>query len=250
MTKFTVLNTRPKASLKITHEAFAKQGYAVIDFPCIEITAEKDKNKIQKQLASIKAQDVLIFTSQHAVFHAFNSFKGLNITNNVVVVAIGIKTAQVLEQNYKGDIWTPQQQNSEGVIDLLQGLANCHAIKLITAQNGRTAIQQYATENNIHLEQINVYKRQLPTSDKHLAKTIIQTQKLFILATNVTTLNNLQVLFKNDLPKILSFPVICSSLRIETAAQKMGHSRTINVNTAKPELMALKLKNKHQLFQA
>lgn len=241
MTKPTVLNTRPKALLKVTHEAFVKQGFKVIDFPCIEIVAGTNSNTINCQLAAIQAQDVLVFTSQHAVTHAFNSFDELNITKNTVVIAVGTKTAQVLEQNYSGNIWTPQQQNSEGVIDLLQGLVNCPAIKLISAENGRSAIRDFANKKGIAFEQINVYQRQLPPKNKDAILLISQTQQLFILATSVTTLNNLQILLKDIHQQVLSFPVVCSSSRIEKAAQRLGFNQTINVNTANPEQMAQEL---------
>ena len=243
MTKPTVLNTRPKALLKVTHEAFVNQGFEVIDFPCIEIVAETNKQEVQAQLTSIKSTDVLVFTSQHAVTHAFNSFTGLNLSKTSIIIAVGTKTAQALEQNFVGDIWTPQQQNSEGVIDLLQGLVNCPAIKLISAKNGRSAIRNFANKKGIAFEQINVYQRQLPPKNKDATLTISQSKQLFILATSVTTLNNLQILLKDIEQQILSFPIVCSSSRIEKAAQRLGFTQTINVNTANPEQMALKLIN-------
>ncbi len=241
MIKPTVLNTRPKALLKVTHEAFVKQGFRVIDFPCIEIVAGINSNTINCQLAAIQAQDVLVFTSQHAVTHAFNSFNKFNIANNTVVIAVGTKTAQVLEQNFAGDIWTPQQQNSEGVIDLLQGLVNCPSIKLISAKNGRSAIRDFANKQGITFEQINVYQRQLPSINNKTVKLIQQALPLYILATSVTTLSNLQILLKTILTDLTTQTVICASTRIAKDAQHLGFNQTINLDTADPELMAQQL---------
>ncbi|MCF6318763.1 MAG: uroporphyrinogen-III synthase [Proteobacteria bacterium] len=237
-TKSTILNTRPKALLEITREAFVKQGFEVIDFPCIEIIKGIDTDKIQAQLTTIKAQDVLVFTSQHAVTHAFNSFIELNIAKAAVVIAVGTKTAQVLEQNYSGNIWIPQQQNSEGVIDLLKGLTQCHSIKLISAKNGRNSIQNFASKHDIYFEQINVYQRQLPNVDDNTINTIKHTDPLFILATSVTTLNNLQILTQEIWPKLIKQPVICASNRIEKTASQLGFNSVVNLNTADPDLMA------------
>ncbi len=237
-TKSTILNTRPKALLEITREAFVKRGFEVIDFPCIEIVTGTDIHKIQAQLAAIKAQDVLIFTSQHAVTHAFNSFVELNIAKTAVVIAVGTKTAQVLEQNYSGNIWIPQQQNLEGVIDLLKGLTQCHSIKLISAKNGRNSIRNFANKNDIDFEQINVYQRQLPSVDDNTISIIKHTDPLLILATSVTTLNNLQILTRDIWPELSKQSVICASNRIKKAANQLGFNSIINLNTADPDLMA------------
>lgn len=241
MTKPTILNTRPAALQPSTSDAFTKHGFKVINFPCIEIAQANNPQSIVNQLTLINKQDCVIFTSQYAVRYAYKVYPEFSIPDNAVVITVGSKTAHVLEQHYKGHIWTPEQQNSQGVIDLLKGLADCQIIKLISAENGRELIQKFALKKKIQLQQINVYKRQLPTVDDETIKTIKQTNRLIILATSETTLNHLKILLKNTWSDLLNQSVICASARIQEMAKSLGFKESYNMQTANPQILAEKL---------
>ena len=243
MTKPTILNTRPAALQSSTTEAFIKHGFKVINFPCIEIAQVNNPQSAVNLMTVINKQDCVIFTSQYAVKYAYKIYPEFSIPDNAVVITVGTKTAHVLEQYYKGHIWTPEQQNSQGVIDLLKGLANCHAIKLISAEDGRELIQKYALKNKIQLLQINVYKRQLPPFDDKTIKIIKQTNPLIILATSETTLNHLKILLKNNWNDLLNQSVICVSARIQEIANGLGFIKSYNMQTANPQILAEKLKH-------
>ena len=242
MTKVTILNTRPVAQTESTHNAFRQRGFDVIDFPCIKIIAVKNKDKVIAQLEHINNREVIIFTSQYAVKYAYKINPQWQIKETSIVIAVGSKTAQTLEQNFSGDIWIPAQQNSQGVIDLLQGIKHFETIKLVSAEGGRNIIQNFAMDNKIELTQINVYKRQLPDIKIELLQQIEQTDNLYILASSVSTICNLKALLSQKLwDNILSKKIICASARIEAAASKMGFKITENIGSANPEVIAEKL---------
>ena len=242
MTKTTILNTRPISEQRNTTLAFNRHGFNVINFPCIEIIDVDDKNYVIKQLDAIKMQDVIIFTSQHAVTSGFRIKPDWSFPENSIVIAVGTKTAQSLEQNSETHIWLPEQQNSEGVIGLLKGFKKFDSIHLITAKNGRGLIQDYAHRKRIKLQQINVYQRQLPkANDNDTVRLIQETKKLSILATSITGLIHLkQLLNKNLWGKLLDKPLICASTRIADYSKQMQFTNILNCMTAKPELMAKK----------
>ena len=242
MTKTTILNTRPIALQSSTSEAFAEYGFETINFPCIEIALIKNTQSVMKQLTDIKQHDCVIFTSQYAVRFAYKIYPDFSIPHNTVVITVGSKTAHILEQHYAGHIWTPEEQNSQGVIDLLKGLANCQNIKLISAENGRGLIQKHAFENEIPLQQINVYKRQLPIIDYETVQLIKQTKPLIILATSETTLLHLKILLKNNWSELLNHSVICASARIQEMAKSLGFKKSIILHTANPQRLEEKLK--------
>ncbi|MBL4659383.1 MAG: uroporphyrinogen-III synthase [Alcanivoracaceae bacterium] len=242
MTKVTILNTRAIAQAESTREALQQRGFDVIDFPCIEIISVRSKDKVIAQLEHINNKDVIVFTSQYAVQYAYKINPRWQIKETAIVIAVGTKTAQILEQNFSGEIWVPTQQNSQGVIDLLQGIKYFETIKLISAEGGRKVIQRFAMDNKIDLTQINVYKRQLPLIKTELFQQIEQTDNLYILATSVSTINNLKALLPQKLwDKILSKKIICASARIETVVSGMGFKITENMDTANPEAIAEKL---------
>ena len=119
MTDITLLNTRPLAQQQVTYDVFVNKGFNVINCACIEIQATDNKQAAIAQIANIKASDVLVFTSQHAVNYAFKLNPDWNISIQNTIIAVGSKTAECLEQNTSNDIFVPHLQNSEGVIELL-----------------------------------------------------------------------------------------------------------------------------------
>jgi|GEM_PF-2017523 len=241
MTKPTILNTRPLDLQQNTNDAFLHYGFKTINFPCIEIVSVKNKEKASQQLINIDAYDTVIFTSQYAVRHAYRISPELLFPNETTVICVGIKTAEVLEQHFSGHIWIPEQQNSEGVIDLLNGLVRCQSIKIISADNGRNLIQKYAINNALNFEQINVYKRQLPSITINTVKRLHQEERILILATSQTTLINLKLLTQESWSFLLTQTVACASKRIEQLAKDMGFAATINLQTANSQLIAEKL---------
>ncbi|VAW42314.1 hypothetical protein MNBD_GAMMA01-1095 [hydrothermal vent metagenome] len=239
MCRATILNTRPIWQAQYTADVFRQHGFAVIDFPCIEIANINNTATIIKKLNSSNPKDVIIFTSQHAVTHAFKINPTWQISDTAIVIAVGEKTAQCLEQNSHWDIWTPKQHNSAGVIELLKGIQSINAIQLITAKYGRDLIQKYATASGITLQQINVYKRQVPKPDKEVIQQIAQTDNLLVLATSVTTLMNLQILLPNKLcNQIQASQLICVSDRIAATARAMGFLHIENLATTNMDKLA------------
>jgi len=243
--KYTVLNTRLNQQQAETKKCFEDYGFKVISFPCIEIVEEENKHKVVSQLDSCDLNDVIIFTSQHAVRYAYKLNPDWDISNSIAVVAVGKKTAQILEQNFAGHIWIPERQDSIGVLDLLRGFKYFDGIKLITAANGRDVIQGFAAKKQIKIDQINVYKRQLPQVDNNSLSLIEKTDNLYILATSVVTILNLhRLLPENIWNKILKNKLICASSRIEKAALDLGFIKTENMSTANPKKMAVELRNR------
>ncbi len=235
MTKTTILNTRPEFSSQPTAQVFEDSGFAVINFPCIEITATENRDEISAKLSQVSVRDTVIFTSQHAVTFAYQLYPLLKLTKENTVITVGTKTAELLELHCHADIWVPEKQNSQGVIELLQNLNNIKSIKLITATNGREEIQEFADSNSIELQQINVYQRQLPQADKQILKQIKQTDKLIILATSTTTINNLkQLVSPTTWQHLQNQRIACASQRITQEAKKQNFRNAINTQSANP----------------
>jgi uroporphyrinogen-III synthase len=244
MSKPSILNTRAYAQQQMTTKVFTDQGFAVINFPCIEIVDVDDSTVPFSQLHKIGAHDAVIFTSQHAVNYAFKISPQWLLPDSAIVIAVGAKTAEVLEQHCQSHIWIPAQHNSQGVIDLLKGLKHYEKIQLISAAHGRQLIQSYAQSNDKQWAQINVYKRQLPQADATTIKKIKHTEQLYILATSVTILTNLKLLLPQTLwRQLLNNKVVCASARIASAAQAMGFAHICNMNTANVATIAAKLQS-------
>ena len=236
-----VLNTRPTSMSMQTNEAFTKIGFEVIDYPCIEIVESDDIEQCRNQINQINPNSTIIFTSQQSVIYAFKILSHWKISQSSIIVAIGSKTSQCLEQYINNNIFVPDQQNSNGVIDLLSGLKKSNSIALISAENGRKKIQNYVIDSNIELTQINVYKRQVPAK-KYSQDWLKNLSEINILATSNSILDNLKELLEDEnWIKIQNQLVVCASSRIDTHAQALGFENTFNTESANPNIMAKKL---------
>ena len=239
MTK-TILNTRAVEQQKHTQETFEKNGFQVINFPCLEIVTVSDTDFVRKQIIETSHSDVFVFTSQNAVIHAFKIQPNWKIPQQSVVIAVGNKTTEILEQHFTGDIWIPEKHNSEGVIELLKGLKKVTKLALITGKSGRNEIQNYCKENKIKLTQINIYQRQIPTVDPDVIQEIQNSKDLLILATSTTTLAHLKTMVSEKLwNKFQHQTIISASVRITEYAKELGFQSIITTNTANPEEICL-----------
>lgn len=239
MNEITILNTRALEQQRKTADLFNAHGFDVINLPCIEIKSISSKQQAIQQLNQVKPDSIIIFTSQNAVNYAFSINPDWVIPQHSTVIAIGTKTAQCLEQYSHINIWVPEKQNSQGTIELLKGVKRSNSINLITAANGRELIQNYAEEKNISLNQINVYQRKIPNINTKINTLIGQTKKLYVLATSVATLINLQKLLSdNQWNNIKPNKLLCASKRIALKAQELGFSNVMNLQTANPEKIA------------
>lgn len=238
-----ILNTRPLSQSSQTCEDFSNCGFEVINFPCIEIVQSKNTQQCLRLFNKISPKSLVIFTSLQAVVYAFKIVPNWKISQSSVVMAVGTKTEQYLEQYIDNTIFVPDQQNSQGVINLLQGIKINSSITLITAENGRQEIHKYAKDNGIALSQINVYSRQLPTCNGPL-EWINDNLDISILATSISILVNLKLLLENrDWLILQNQLVVCASTRIENYAHKIGLKNTMNTGSANPKVMAQKLNN-------
>ena len=237
----TVLNTRPTSQSAQTCEVFKELGFEVINFPCIEIVKSDDVEKCQKQISEINSKSIIIFTSQQAVIYAFKIKPDWQISQNSIVIAVGTKTAEYLEQHIKNNIFVPEQQNSQGVIDILKGLKDIPTISLISAENGRHEIQNHANDKNIKLNQINVYQRQIPTITKPI-NWINNSLEASVLATSISIIENLELMVeKKDWLILQNQLFLCASTRIENYAHKIGIKHTLYTSSANSKVMAQKL---------
>jgi uroporphyrinogen-III synthase len=242
MTDRIIINTRPQELQLESNQLLTLAGFDVIELPCIEISANNTLNSVQ-QLKSISANDIIIFTSQFAVSNAYKLKSSLKFSESNILICVGTKTSECLELKTTLPIWVPEKQNSEGVIELLKGLKSISRIVLITGAEGREEIQNYANQNGIGLQQINVYKRVVPVVTTKQVDRLKQDNKFQTLATSTTTLINLkQMLSEQVWQKFLINELICASSRIQQKAIEMGFKKTLNVETANIEKIIAALK--------
>jgi uroporphyrinogen-III synthase len=117
-----IVLTRSADQIRESAEKFIKLGAQVISFPTLEIIPPESWQQFDEIIHSPAKIDFLIFTSANAVKMFFKRLEelGININfNNVEVIAVGNKTAEVCRQNNILVKIIPKDFRSEGILDEL-----------------------------------------------------------------------------------------------------------------------------------
>ncbi len=178
----TIVVTRPRDQAAETMKAIEARGWKPYLLPAIEIQAPTDLSGVKPffQALASKRADYVILMSVNGVKHLLAIAENMGILGEVkrnlrttVVMAVGPKTAQELENNgVRVDI-IPDRYTSEGILQCLQ--QNHVKGKTIFIPRTNEAPPELAEElrqMGNRVEDIYVYHSQLP-SDKALAKKFV-----------------------------------------------------------------------------
>jgi uroporphyrinogen-III synthase len=117
-----IVLTRSADQIQESAEKFIKLGAQVISFPTLEIIPPESWQQFDEIIHSPAKIDFLIFTSANAVKMFVKRLEELGISfnfNNVEVIAVGNKTAEVCRQNNIPVKIIPKDFSSEGVLSEL-----------------------------------------------------------------------------------------------------------------------------------
>jgi len=117
-----IVLTRSADQIRESAEKFIKLGAQVISFPTLEIIPPESWQQFDEIIHSPAKIDFLIFTSANAVKMFSKRLEELDISlnfNNVEVIAVGNKSAEVCRQNNIPVKIIPKDFSSEGILDEL-----------------------------------------------------------------------------------------------------------------------------------
>ena len=150
-----ILLLRPAPTIEQSCLQFEAAGLDVVGLATVDIAfCDEEINRLEQHLATDSDAQVIV-TSQYAA-HAVNQL-GDNCILSHPVIAVGSKTAEALPKAESMRI--PEQQNSEGIIRMLESTRTSSPVYLIKGDGGRTAIADWCASNGIQLDIFNVYRR-------------------------------------------------------------------------------------------
>ncbi len=221
-----ILITRPTHQAHSLIDQIQKYGGVAIHFPTLEIIPTKNIKKIELILKKLNQFDFVIFISPNSVFyiekfiHRICSFW----PKNSKILATGSGTALALTQcNLPCHGYPKKNFSGKGLLNLakLQNL-NQKKILIIKGEGGRSYLARGLKARGAQVDNLNVYKRQLPKIDTF---TCIPDEKSIdvIICTSHNGLKNLVCLLHPYWQAILfKKQLLVISNRLNDSAKKLG----------------------------
>ncbi len=191
-----ILITREKNQFEEVKELFEKEGFNPISFPTIKF--EEIENNID-----IDEYDYLIFTSKNAVIFFLKKYRNIN---NKKIVAVGEKTAKVLEGYGFKDIIVPENYSGEGVLELLKKHESEFINKKIGVVRALEGNDNLLKQKTFKIDLIPVYK-----TDYNIPENIDTVKNMFennliyaVIFSSPSTFEGFLKIFKEESKNLLS----------------------------------------------
>ena len=170
-----IVTTRPAIKSRSTREPF---GTRILNIPLTEIVPlEQDWNAVREF-----NPDILVFTSTVAG-NIFMEASPLNQSANPKVVAIGMKTAEVLKKRFS-DVCVPEDQSSSGIIDYFRSTDfGSRRIALFTSARSNRLVNNFLKENGYNFMQVDLYDAR-PSPGKEIIECLFRDEVLGIILTS------------------------------------------------------------------
>ncbi len=176
----TIVVTRPREQAQETAKAIKKRGGKTYLFPTIEIQASTDLSSTKsffKALANKKV-DYVILMSVNGVQHLIQAAQIMGVVDevkkelqNTVVIAVGPKTAAELKKNGIHVDLIPEEYTSEGILQSLkQSQVSGKSIYIPRTSEAPPDLSDILRKMGNRVEEVYVYRSQLPTDRKLAAK--------------------------------------------------------------------------------
>jgi uroporphyrinogen-III synthase len=221
----SVLVTRPAEQAEGLCELIAAAHGRPIRFPTLEILGPADKHAARAMLGAARRAHLLVFVSSNAVQYAFPLLPD-ELPMDLEIAAIGQSTARALEAMGLPATLVPQRMDSEGLL-ALPLLEDMHGRRVIILRGngGRELIAQTLRERGADVQQVEVYRRQLPARGGAARNLVTGWDRLVdaVVATSGAILDNLFTLVGEEGAGLVrKTPLIVVSQRLAEHALTLG----------------------------
>jgi|WetSurMetagenome_2_1015567.scaffolds.fasta_scaffold05771_2 uroporphyrinogen-III synthase len=177
----TIAITRPAGQAEEAGNLIKEKGGSPYYIPAIEIKGLSNFEPIKKFLAEMLDLEVdyVIFMSTNGVKHLFNSAQEIGQTSQLkeglaatFVIAVGPKTAEVLEKEYSVHVsLIPTKYSSEGLIECFEeGEVFGKKIRIPRTSNATPTLTDKLKEMGADVQEIYVYESGLPNDEETKTK--------------------------------------------------------------------------------
>lgn len=242
----TVLVTRPGEDGSDLCQKLSTLGISNLHHPLLTFIQGRDAASLQYHL---KNCHLVIAVSQHAVYWAQHILKHQNASfpTAPIYLAIGNKTAQLLQQYCGKTVISPKISDSEHLLDLpALKLVKNRRILILRGNGGRELIYQTLQQRGADVDYSEVYQRAyIPIDESIVYPYWKQLNIKQLVITSGDQLSYLITQSSNDFKHWLTQrELYIPSQRIEQEAKEFGFSRIINTGSAANSILLAHLSGK------
>lgn len=252
MHRWRLLLTRTAPECQVQAQHLTNLGIDSYCLPLLEITPLPETQAQRSLLLNIDRYTTLIAVSKHAaqlfIERLDNYWPQYPVAQNWFTV--GQASASVLAKYGIHAQYPTVGDNSEALwaLDSFQAalaLAE-QRVLIIKGQGGRPYLQKQLQQNNIPVDTIELYQRDLPNYAPAVCyHTILDNQLNGIVISSAQSLLNLQTLLGEHFKALTSLTFFVPSQRVADLAQNMGIKHIVNCQSANLKTLVLVLRQ-HQ----
>lgn len=237
-----MLVTRPAHQAEPLCELIEQAHGRPIRFPTLEIRGPADKHAARARLQTARTADILVFVSANAVQYAFPLLPD-QLPLNIDIAAVGRATAKALSDAGLDPTLLPERADSEGLL-ALPALTEVRGRRVVVVRGngGRELLADTLRERGADVEQVEVYRRLLPSRPTGVANLVANWPRLvqIVTASSNAILDNLFTLLGDDGAALLrDTPIVVMSQRMAEHALARGCSRVhVAMSAADAEVLA------------
>jgi len=225
----SVIVTRPAGSAAAVRRRVRALGGECVVIPGSGLRAPADAGGARDLLGSLRAADIVIFTSPAAVRFAWQLLPRLRIARATPVFAPGAGSAAALQRRGVAHAaFPPHRQDSEGLLELpLLQRVRRRRIALIGAAGGRDLLAPQLAARGARVQRVDVYRRTPPRlTRRHLDALRNAAAPRISLFSSAAALGHLRDALPPELfVRLAGDDCVVSSARIAAAARGFAFER-------------------------
>lgn len=229
-----VLVTRPAAQAEHLCKLLEKAGADSHALPVMEIQGI-DSTESHLRLLHAAAWDMIIFVSRNAVDFALPHLGDMSVrSKSPKLVAIGRKTAEVMQQQGLHADIVPPQFNSESLLAMpvMQHVAGLR-ILIVRGVGGREKLARELSIRGASVAYAEVYRRVKPHENATRLQQLLAEQKIdAVTVASGDAVTNLVELAGEQKQELFHLPLFVIGERIGKLAQQAGFADTGNIHVA------------------
>lgn len=238
-----ILVTRARSQASDLVNTIHEMGGEAVEFPVIKIVPPKDSTEYNDNVENLGVFDWTIFTSVNGVKSFFSKLKekkiDLRSMSKAKIVAIGPKTAELLEEKGLMVDVLPEEYRAEGILEALEKeIKPGQKILLPRAEIAREILPEKLREKDLEVVEINAYETKVDAENKDEIVNMLKDGSINVITfTSSSTVKNFVNSLKNENLEELLEEVILASIGPITTKTAEDLGLKINV-TAKEYTIA------------
>ncbi|OCG09009.1 hypothetical protein A9G13_02830 [Gilliamella sp. wkB178] len=224
-----IIVTRPSPEGEDLTKQLNQAHFPAMHLPLFNIIAGNDLVNLQQQLDQLLPLDMVIISSPQVAYIIKKTLANLSFPKHVRYFAIGEKSANLFGQLINLTIHYPEQENSEGLLQLLarESLKNRN-ILILRGNTGRQLLTENLTLQQAKVKLIECYRRQPIKYPNNILADHIAEQ--IIIVTSVEHLLQLEAYCHNTHKHQVN--LIVTSERIFNQAKQLKWQKVLQVASA------------------